>query len=298
MATRAQLEAEPEWGREIVTPELRWLGDQLCARTGRPRSAAGDRGNIGHLYGAHRSQEWIKSSVWCQNRSYTVQPSLSATQARHIAGFDFTPAAWGSDANRRAVTLLTRRLVDAGLSRRLAGIHEVIGTLNGRNPVGVDVPEGQTWPADASHLDHVHLTFDRRRLADRAVMERVLAVALGEDEDMELGDRVPWVTDEQRDRMVKLLGPEDAKGLNYQQILTYSYEFSRRALDSTKVIADEVETLTELVRKGGGNPDLAGLITRVDALTASVSKMAEAVAVLNREQAEIRKRLATAFGTG
>jgi hypothetical protein len=38
--TYAELQAEPWWGREIVTAELDYLGDELCRRTGRPRVAA------------------------------------------------------------------------------------------------------------------------------------------------------------------------------------------------------------------------------------------------------------------
>ena len=55
MPTLAELAAEPYWNREIVTDEVRWLGAQLCRRTGRPMDAFGVKGNSVHLRGAHRS---------------------------------------------------------------------------------------------------------------------------------------------------------------------------------------------------------------------------------------------------
>ncbi|SCL43144.1 hypothetical protein GA0074692_6783 [Micromonospora pallida] len=184
MPTYAQLQAEPYWGREITTPEVDWLGDELCRRTGRPRSACGTKGDNRHLGGAHRSQEWIKWSKYCTNRSYTVQSGLTAEQERHLAGIDFVPGEWGSDRNRRLMVEQTGRLVDALVSGRLAGVREVIGTLDGRTVVGVRA-DGSTFSSDDSHLDHWHLTLDRRKCRDKQLMERIVAVALGEDDDMD-----------------------------------------------------------------------------------------------------------------
>lgn len=183
MATLAQLRAEPWWDREIVTVELDWLCDELCRRTGRPRVAAGTKGNEAHLRGAHRSQEWIVNSRYCTNRSYTVQGGLTAIQARHVAGCDFTPGGWGTTENRRRMVEQTNRLVSSLKAGTLPGVREVIGTLNGRTVVGTRA-DGSTFGSDDSHLDHWHLTFDRRRLTDRALMERIVSVALGEDDDM------------------------------------------------------------------------------------------------------------------
>lgn len=178
MPTLAQLQAESWWVREIVTPELNWLADELCRRTGRPRVAAGTKGDQNHLRGAHRSQEWILNSRYCTDRRYTVQSGLTAEQARHIAGFDFTPAAWGSATNRKLMVEQTGRLVAALRAGQLSGVLEVIGTLDGKTVYGI-AADGTRFSADSSHLDHWHLTFDRRRLRDRALMERVLKVALG-----------------------------------------------------------------------------------------------------------------------
>jgi hypothetical protein len=328
VATRAQLEAEPEWGREIVTPELRWLGDQLCAAYNRPRTAAGDRGNIAHLYGAHRSQEWIRNSVWCQNRSYTVQPGLTAMQARHIAGFDLTPGVWGTADNRAKVAALTRRYVAAGKAGRLPGVFEAIGTLDGKTPVGIDLPEGTTWPADWTHVDHSHLTLDRRRVGDRAVMERVLAVALGEEDDDMATSKDEWLTLLGYDDAVKTPDnwPSDNAALSVagalQELLARAVisdrgvaaaekahvaaaQMAASHLTVLKQVADALTALTRLIDGGGGNPDIAPIVARLEALTAAVSgaqagqaTLIAAVEKLRAELVDVRGRLAAAYGVG
>lgn len=187
MATLAQLRSEPYWDHEIVTTELDRLGDELCRRTGRPRVAFGSKGNEAHTRGAHRSQEWILNSRFCTNQTYTVQTGLTALQARHVAGADFTPGDWGTTSNRQLMVEQTNRLVSALKAGTLPGVREVIGTLDGRTVVGTRA-DGSTFGSDDSHLEHWHLTLDRRRCADRAVMERIVAVALGEDDDVSAAD--------------------------------------------------------------------------------------------------------------
>jgi len=184
MATLLELQAETWWGREVVTSELTWLGDELCRRTSRPADAAGDKGNASHLNGGHRSQEWILNSRWCTNRTYTVQSGLSAEQLRHIAAFDFGPGVWGTAENRRLMVVQTGRLIAAAKAGRLAGVRQIIGTLDGKTVIGYDVATGRTFASDLSHLDHWHLTFDRRQMRNRALMERIVAIALGEDDDV------------------------------------------------------------------------------------------------------------------
>jgi hypothetical protein len=174
MVTLAQLQAEPWWGREIVTVELDWLGDEICRRTGQPRYAAGTKGDVNHLRGAHRSQEWILKSVYCTNRTYTVQSGLSADQLRHIAGFDFTP---GSGT---AMVAQCKRLYAALRAGELEEVREFYGNVDGDQIVdGWNNIENRVATSDSSHLWHWHLSIDRRRLTDKAVMERILAVALG-----------------------------------------------------------------------------------------------------------------------
>ena len=177
--TYAQLEAEQWWGREVRTTELKWLGDELCRRTGAPATSIGTKGNNCHLNGGHRSQEWITHSQFCTNRHYTVQSGLTAEQRRHLAALDRTPLAWGTVANRAQVAVETKRLLDAAKAGKLKGVTQIEGTLDGKTPFGYNVETGTTFTPDVSHLDHWHLTFDRRYLTDMALMRRIAAAVLG-----------------------------------------------------------------------------------------------------------------------
>ncbi|GIG92660.1 hypothetical protein [Plantactinospora endophytica] len=184
MTTYAQLRAESWWGREIVTPEVAWLGTELCRRTGRPRGAFGSKGDNEHLRGAHRSQEWILNSRHCTDRTYTVQSGLTATQRRHVAGVDFTP---GSDTQMIAQC---RRIYAAVRAGRLEEVREFFGNVDGDRVVdGWDNVRDRTASSTRSHLWHWHLTLDRRHCADRSLMERILAIVLDdtlEEDDMPL----------------------------------------------------------------------------------------------------------------
>jgi len=180
MVTLAQLDAEPYWDREVVTPELSALGVELRQRTGRPATAFGAKGNTSHLRGGHRSGEWIAKSIYCTSRTYTAQSGLTAEQLRHIAACDWTPGDWGTAANRALMVAITKRLLAAMRAGQLAGVREVIGTLDGKT-VHAERYDGTRFSADDSHLDHVHLTFDRRRMRDAALMARVADLITGED---------------------------------------------------------------------------------------------------------------------
>lgn len=180
MATALQIQSEYWWQREIVTVELDWLGDELCRRTGQPRTAAGTKGNPAHLNGGHRSQEWILRSLYCTNRGYTVQPGLTAAQARHIAAIDFTPGVWGTARNRQLMVEQTGRLLAAMKAGELDELRELYGTVDGRTVTGWNNSGDRIVSSDLSHLDHWHGTIDRRHLTNRALMERIVAIALGD----------------------------------------------------------------------------------------------------------------------
>jgi hypothetical protein len=189
--TYAQLESERWWGREIVTAELDWLGDELCSRLRRPRAAAGSKGDNQHLSGAHRSQEWIRNSRYATNRTYTVQSGLNSTQVRHISGFDMVPGEWGSAQNQRLMIEQTRRLLAAMRGGRLDEVRELFGTTNGSTVTGWNNVTNSFASSDSSHLEHWHLSIDRRHCANRRLMERIVAIALGEDdEDMPTVDEI------------------------------------------------------------------------------------------------------------
>lgn len=184
MATYAQLQAEPWWGREIQPAPLVQLGNRLCAAHNRPRNAFGIKGDNAHLCGSHRSQEWIENSRFCTDRSYTVRSGLTAAQKRLICGFDYNP---GSEA---LMIQLCRRLDEAVRAGRLEQVTEWYGNDDGDNRVdGYDNVRNRIATSDSSHLWHVHISFDRRRVNDEAAVRAVGDVLLGqlpEEVDMPL----------------------------------------------------------------------------------------------------------------
>ncbi|MFB6392644.1 hypothetical protein [Polymorphospora lycopeni] len=174
MPTYAQLAAEAVWGREIVTPAVRWLGDALCAHFKRPRTAAGTKGDNLHLSGSHRSQEWLLKSRFATNRRYTVEDDLNDEQLRWIAGFDFTPA---SKAEMLTICQRLDKAVRAGLVEEIAAWY---GNLDGDQRVdGYDNVRNVAATSDSSHLWHLHITFKRRYAGDMAVMRKVFAILTG-----------------------------------------------------------------------------------------------------------------------
>jgi hypothetical protein len=186
MPTYAELQAETWWGREIIPDPLRGLGARLCTAYGRPITAYGTKGDNLHLSGSHRSQEWIVNSRYCRNRTYTVQSGLTATQARHIAGFDFNP---GSTA--RMIEICTRldKAVRAG---RLEQVLAWYGNDDGDNIVdGYNNVVNQVSTSDASHLWHLHLTLDRKLADNPTAISAVGDVLLNqEDGDMPTADEI------------------------------------------------------------------------------------------------------------
>lgn len=210
MPSYAELQAEPWWSREVVTDELDRLGDELCRRLSRPRDAFGTKGNNVHLSGGHRSQEWILNSDWCTNTSYTVQSGLTADQLRHIGAADFTPGAWGTSSNRQLVAAQTKRLWDAAKAGRLVGLRQILGTLDGRNPIGLNVLSGSLAYPDNSHLDHWHLTFDRKYMRDAGLMARILEIVIGDDMDTVLTHNAGWRLQEMIAGKETIIVPADA----------------------------------------------------------------------------------------
>jgi len=175
MPTLAELQAERWWGREIVTPAMDWLGDVLCAHYDRPRVAAGTKGDQYHLRGSHRSQEWILRSAYCTNRIYTVQPGLSETQARWVAGFDFTPG------SAEQMIAQCKRLNTALRLGTLEEVREFYGNVDGDRIVdGWNNVANRAATSDSSHLWHWHISIDRRLCDQTDVMRHIFAVVTGQ----------------------------------------------------------------------------------------------------------------------
>ncbi len=203
MATYAQLQSESWWGREVITPELTWLGNELCAALGVGRDHFGSKGDNAHLNGGHRSQEWIKNSRYCTNRNYTTVAGLNPEQARHIAALDITPA------NLDQMLRICRNLDRVVRAGQLEEIVEWYGNTNNDQRVdGWNNIKNAVASSDSSHLWHAHLTFDRRVLRDMGVMRRVLNALLN-------GTGTPPVTEsapvaepqpQKEDDVMKLVG--------------------------------------------------------------------------------------------
>lgn len=181
MATLAQLEDEIWWGREITTSPMTGLGLELRAAYNAGRSAVGIKGNEVHLSGGHRSQEWIKNSRYCENRNYAVQAGLSVDQVRFISALDFVPAEWGTVDNRNKMRVLTGRAINAMKDGRCNEVIECFGTLDGKNVTGWRNDLNVVVTSDSSHLDHIHIRFDRRYCNDNAVMRKVAKILLEDD---------------------------------------------------------------------------------------------------------------------
>lgn len=186
MATLAQLEAEPWWDREIVTSPMVGLGLQLRNAYNTGPASVGVKGNAAHLSGGHRSQEWLKRSAYCENRTYATQSNLTGTQLLVCSALDFTPGAWGTADNRAKMRVLTKRTIDAMKAGRCDELLEVFGTLDGKTVTGWRNDLNVVVSSDSSHLDHLHLRFDRRYANDNAVMSKVAAILL--EDDMALTD--------------------------------------------------------------------------------------------------------------
>jgi hypothetical protein len=190
MATMEQLEAEPWWNREITTSAMVGLGLQLRTAFQAGRGSVGIKGNEVHLSGGHRSQEWIKNSRYCTNRLYAVQTGLSGDELRYCSAIDFVPAVWGTVDNRNKMKLLTSRMLDSMKAGECDEVVECFGTLDGKNITGWRNDLNKVATSDTSHLDHIHVRFQRQYCNDSAVMAKVATILLGEamslsDEDVQ-----------------------------------------------------------------------------------------------------------------
>jgi hypothetical protein len=241
VVTYAQLQTEQWWGREIVTPELKTFEAWIRERFGLSALAVGDKGNSAHLNGSHRSQEWIERSRFCTNRTYTVQPGLTADQKRHIAGVDITPR------TRTDMLAMSQRIDRATRAGQLEEVVAWYGNTNDDQRVdGYDNIRNALATSDASHLWHLHLSLDRRILRDLTAMRRVYATLAGTtpppaatEDDMQLTDAftIPNYDADPGLPAVENTSVKVALGVASQR--------SWQAMRNTKVLIDLVKKLGE-----------------------------------------------------
>ena len=186
--------------REIVPPALHAIGPPLCAVYGVSAINFGDRGNLSHTYGYHRSRDFIlRSPDSTRGKSdYSIQ--LGADKGgddRWVSAFDFTPGAWGTADNRAKMRTLTQRLLDAARARdpRVAELREFAGTLDGKNVVTYDLTTMSfKAPFDSTHLDHLHGSIFRGMAASDH--GGIVSVLLGASmADSELVQALAWRMD-------------------------------------------------------------------------------------------------------
>jgi len=299
MATLAQLEAESWWDREIVTDELDWLGEELCRRSGQPPVAFGSKGNVAHLRGSHRSQEWIKNSAYATSRTYTVQSGLTTLQARYIGGADWTPGEWGTAENRRRMIAMSQRIISAMKAGELPEVREYFGTLDGKTVTGWSNVTHAPVSADDSHLDHGHIGLFRQHANDRALMERLADLITGDDmttaAELVAADIDPTAG-------TYTLGGAVYVAMNRTGTIMNSQMPQALAALTRIEVAEAVQTAAIKALSEAGGVDAAPILTAIDQVKAELgAKLGDAVARIAELDAEgdtLRAKLAAAYAAG
>lgn len=174
VATQQEMYADRYFRAEIVPGALDWLGDEMCRRTGRPREAAGTKGDWRHYNGGHRSQRFILFSPYCTNRTYSLDPGISGSMLDWVAAFDFTPG------SATEMVAQCRRILAAMKAGLLDEVEEFFGNVDGDQVVdGWNNVLDRAATSDSTHLWHWHARFKRRFANSRDVMDRLLGYALG-----------------------------------------------------------------------------------------------------------------------
>lgn len=156
---------------EIIPPSIEAMAAPLCEAYGVGRDAFGDKGNLSHNSGYHRSRRWIlqsgDSKYGPNDYSVRLDPDKHGDE-NWVSAFDFTPGVWGSSDNRAKMIQITKRMRAAAKAGdpRVRNLREFAGTEDGVNVVTIDMQTGgDRDPFDPSHLDHCHGSFYRERAA-------------------------------------------------------------------------------------------------------------------------------------
>jgi len=206
---------DPYIRAERTPPTVTALGVRLCSAYGVGPEAFGCKGNEYHKSGFHRSRAYILNSSQSPYgaNDYSVRGARNlGGRADNCSAFDFTPADWGSEANRRAMMEITKNLHDAAVRRDprvTRDWFEFAGTLDGKTVVTFYADGGEfKQPFDISHLDHVHGSGYRDAVDNdhTGLGDVILGVSGGEgDEDMSF-EPMPL----NPDRTVHNIPPADA----------------------------------------------------------------------------------------
>jgi len=157
------LNKETVWRDERTPDSLLALASQLVRHFGIPASAVGTRGDNNHLSGYHRSRRWIRESIYCTDRRYSVTRTpgnVSGGDGNHVAALDLS-------LPTTQLMTVCRRLDAAVRSGQLEKVTEWYGNVNGDQRVdGYDNIANVLSTSDSSHLTHLHLSFDRGRVSE------------------------------------------------------------------------------------------------------------------------------------
>jgi hypothetical protein len=173
--------SETWWGRESTPPTLTALGAKLRAHYNLAAVAIGTKGDTNHLDGYHRSWNWDRNSAYCTNRNYSTTETAGN---RSPANRDWVCA---MDVTLPHDELLAacQRLDKAVRAGRLEKVTEWYGNDDGDQRVdGYDNIRNVVASSDSSHLWHLHMSFDRARVAESH--DDVFAILTGEDDVSEL----------------------------------------------------------------------------------------------------------------
>ena len=163
MPTYAELQQEVWWSREFQPPTLAELCRRLREHYNVGAIAIGSKGDNNHLRGYHRSDAWIENSRYCTNRTYSVTETPGNRNPGNVdwlCAIDMT-------IPRTELVAACQRLDVAVRAGRLEKITEWYGNKDGDTRVdGYNNITNQVATSDASHLWHLHMSFDRGRAGE------------------------------------------------------------------------------------------------------------------------------------
>lgn len=248
-----ELNDEACWRAQVVPPALEWLGAGLRAHFGVGRDLIGSPGDNRHLRGGHRSRRWIRESEHCTNRTYTVTyPADKQGDEDWYSAIDIDPD------DRAELIAMTRRLDKAVRAGLFPEISEWFGNLGGDSVVdGWNNITDRPATSDSSHLGHTHITFLRKHANDRPLMERLLAVLIGEFMPSEADWRALT------NRVDSLIDMDDINPVG-DNLRPEPNELGRaiRRIESGTVKL--VDLLAQAIESGGGHLDTAAVLQRID----------------------------------
>lgn len=243
MPSYVELAQEDAWRDEVVPPALQDLAEALRASYGVGAAAIGVKGDNRHLSGYHRSRRWVKTSQYCENRTYSV----SRTAGDRSGGNENWCCALDiGGIGQSKLHALCKRLDTAIRSGKFEKVTQWYGSFGGDDRVdGYDNISNRVASADSSHLFHAHLSFDRGRANENH--DDLLAVLIGED----------------------MTTPSDV----WNYVITTTGQSAQSHLVSAREAAEEArdvalrieEKLDQLIA-AGGSPDTAAILAGVQDL--------------------------------